>query len=160
MQLKPKKRENIPYLIEKIKRKNIISGLFKVIGTRFLHADSLQKKLGFPGNKLTKILKLTEPQRKIYTFTLNKYNFLYEEKDREEILCRSILNNIKTYRNWRFLHGLPCRGQRTKTNASTAYHRIRPRTIDNTIKKKNIKAKKNFIKIYKEVSKRPSDRAY
>jgi ribosomal protein S13 len=160
MQLKPKKRENIPYLIEKIKRKNIISGLFKVIGTRFLHANSFNKKLGFPGNKLTKILKLTEPQRKIYTFTLNKYNFLYEEKDREEILCRSILHSIKTYRNWRFMHGLPCRGQRTKTNASTAHYRIRPRITNNIIKKQNSKANKKFLKIYKEVSKRPSDRAY
>jgi ribosomal protein S13 len=160
MQLKPKKRENIPYLIEKIKKKNIISGLTRVIGTRFLHGSGLCKKLGFPEHKSEKILNLTEPQRKIYDFTLNKYNFLYEEKDREEVLCRGLLNSINCYRDWRFMHGLPCRGQRTKTNASTAQTRIRPKNTPDIIKKENLKSKKKFMKKFNEISKRPSDRAY
>jgi len=52
-------------------------------------------------------------------------NFIYIGKDREEVNKRTALMNIKSYRHWRFRNGLPCRGQRTKTNASTAHYRIR-----------------------------------
>jgi len=64
MQIKPKKRENIPYLIEKIQKKNIISGLTRVIGTRFLHQTDLTRLLGFAINKSSKINKLTAAQKK------------------------------------------------------------------------------------------------
>jgi len=143
MQIKPKKRENIPYLIEKNQKKNIISGLTRVIGTRFLHQTDLKRLLGFPANKSVKINKLTETQKKNYVYTLNKYNFLYEDKDREEVDSRLALITIKPYRQWRYIHGLPCRGQRTKTNASTAHHRIhlRAKNIITTPLKKSITKK-------------------
>jgi len=153
MQIKQKKRENIPYLIEKIQRKNIITGLTRVIGTRFLHNKDLNRVLGIPAHKSSKIAKLSSTQKKNYVFNLNKFNFLYEDKDREEIDSRLALITIKSYRQWRYTHGLPCRGQRTKTNASTSYFRTHARITFNQIKKERSKRNKNFNKIAAEVDK-------
>jgi len=113
--------------LKKYRKKNIISGLTRVIGTRFLHQTDLTRLLGISITKSSKISKLSEVQRKNYTYNLNKYNFIYEDKDREEVDSRLALIAIKPYRQWRYKNGLPCRGQRTKTNASTAYHRIHSR---------------------------------
>jgi len=158
MQIKQKKRENIPYLIEKIQRKNIISGLTRVIGTRFFHQKDLNRLLGFPAHKSSKINKLTSIQKKNYVYNLNKYNFFYEDKDREEIDSRLALITIRSYRQWRFNHGLPCRGQRTKTNASTAYYRVNARITQNIIKKQRSKANKSFSNTFKQVSKNTYNR--
>nr|YP_010576314.1 ribosomal protein S13 [Thecamoeba quadrilineata]UZN43851.1 ribosomal protein S13 [Thecamoeba quadrilineata] len=158
MQIKQKKRENIPYLIEKIQRKNIISGLTRVIGTRFLHNKDINRILGIPAHKSTKISKLNSTQKKNYVFNLNKYNFFYEDKDREEIDSRLALITIKSYKQWRYSHGLPCRGQRTKTNASTAYFRTHVRITDNMIKKGRSQANKSFNKTFKEARKNTYNR--
>jgi ribosomal protein S13 len=158
MQIKQKKRENIPYLIEKIQRKNIITGLTRVIGTRFLHNKDINRVLGMPAHKSAKIAKLTSTQKKNYVYNLNKYNFLYEDKDREEIDSRLALMTIKSYRQWRYNHGLPCRGQRTKTNASTAHFRTHARMTVNSIKKERSKSNKSFNKTFKEAKKNTYNR--
>jgi ribosomal protein S13 len=147
--MKEKKRENIPYLLQKIQKKNMITGLTKIIGTRFTHERELYRILGLPANKSRKIKNLTKVQRKNYVFTLNKFNFLYQDKDREEIESRAALSSMNIYRQWRYKHGLPCRGQRTKTNASTAHNRIVGRPTEKQIKKGILKSKKKFEQIYK-----------
>ena len=148
--MKEKKRENIPYLIQKIPHKNMITGLTKVIGTKYTHERELYRILGFPANKSRKIKNLTRVQKKNYVFTLNKYNFLYKDKDREEIESRGALASMNVYRQWRYKHGLPCRGQRTKTNASTAHHRIRGNPTEKQINKGILKSKKKFQQILKK----------
>lgn len=154
-QLKPKKRENIPYLIEKIEKKNIITGLIRVIGTRFLHNKDINKSLGIPEHKSSRIKNLSYTQKKNYVYNLNQYNFLYEYKDAEEIDSRSTLLNMKPmpYKQWRYAHGLPCRGQRTKTNASTAYYRTHSRVTYNKIKKDLSKSNKKFNILSEKIAK-------
>jgi len=149
----PKKRENIPYLISKLGKKNIITGLTRVIGTRYLHTKDIHRFLGIPEHKSSKIDKLTQTQRKNYIHNLNQYNFIYEDKDREEVDSRLALLNVKPYKQWRFDHGLPCRGQRTKTNASTAHFRVNARVTPNKIKKERSKANKKFNTLYNQIAK-------
>lgn len=152
-ELKPKKRENIPYLIEKIEKKNILTGLTRIIGTKFLHKKDINKFLGIPEHKSSKIKNLNPTQRKNYIHNLNQYNFIYEDKDREEIESRMALMSIKAYRQWRYSRGLPCRGQRTKTNASTAYFRRHARITANSIKKARSNANKRFTQRLNTISK-------
>lgn len=154
MQIKEKKRENIPYLIEKNQKKNIITVLTKVIGTRFTHALQINRILGLPLKKSEKVQQLTKVQKKHYVYALNSLNFTYQDKDREEVTSRAALITIKSYRHWRFKNGLPCRGQRTKTNASTAFHRKRGGPTAKEKTKLFMKNKKKFDKAYKKTKKR------
>ena len=124
---KPKKRENITYLIEnkQNKKEPITTILRKIVGCGLAPAKYFPKLLGIPYNKTKKILTLNPDQTRMYTDLLNKYNFDFEAKDEAEIQNRLRLDRIKPLRQWRYLNRLPCRGQRTKTNAQTAKSRFK-----------------------------------
>jgi ribosomal protein S13 len=124
---KPKKRENITYLIEnkQNQKEPITTILRKIVGCGLAPAKYFPKLLGIPYNKTKKILTLNSDQSRMYTDLLNKYNFDFEAKDEAEIQNRLRLDRIKPLRQWRYLNRLPCRGQRTKTNAQTAKSRFK-----------------------------------
>jgi small subunit ribosomal protein S13 len=142
---KPKKRENIVYLIDKKENKKepIITILKKIVGCGLAPAKYFPKLLGIPYNKTRKIHTLNADQTRMYTDLLQKYNFDFEAKDESEIQNRLRLDRIKPLRQWRYLNRLPCRGQRTKTNAQTAKSRFKvkhePRTgIADKLRKSDI----------------------
>ena len=124
---KPKKRENIAYLLEnkKNKKQPITTILRKIVGCGLAPAKYFPKLLGIPYNKTKKIYTLDHDQARMYTDVLQKYNFEFEAKDEAEIQNRLRLDRIKPLRQWRYINRLPCRGQRTKTNAQTAKSRFK-----------------------------------
>lgn len=127
---KPKKRENILYLVgEKNKLEPITTVLKKIVGCGLTPAKFLPKLLGLPFHKTRKIYTLDPDQSRVYINLLNKYNFEFEIKDEAEIQNRLRLDRIKPLRQWRYLNRLPCRGQRTKTNAKTAKSRFKVKHV-------------------------------
>lgn len=122
---KPKKRENILYLLEKNKKEPITYILKRVVGCGLTPAKYFPKLLGIPFHKTKKVEKLNPDQGRMFTDLLQEYNFEFEAKDELEIQNRLRLDRIKPLRQWRYLHRLPCRGQRTKTNAQTSKSRFK-----------------------------------
>ena len=149
---KPKKRENIVYLIEKKENKKeaIITILRKIVGCGLAPSMYFPKLLGIPYNKTRKINTLSPDQLRMYTDLLQKYNFDFEAKDESEIQNRLRLDRIKPLRQWRYLNRLPCRGQRTKTNAQTAKSRFK--VTHQPITGIADKLRKSDIKNYKRIN--------
>lgn len=148
---KPKRRENIVFLIDKKenKKETITTILKRVVGCGLAPVKFLPKLLGIPYNKTHKINSLNPDQKRMYTDLLQKYNFDFEAKDESEIQNRLRLDRIKPLRQWRYLNRLPCRGQRTKTNAQTAKSRFKvthvPRTgIADKLRKSDIQNNKRI----------------
>lgn len=148
---KPKKRENILYLVgDRNKQEPIITILKKIVGCGLTPTKYLSKLLGIPFHKTRKIQTLDPDQSRVYINLLNKYNFEFEAKDEAEIQNRLRLDRIKPLRQWRYLNRLPCRGQRTKTNAKTAKKRFMIKHIP--VQDVSDKARKTDIKNYKKIN--------
>lgn len=123
---KPKIRANVLTLVgSKNKKEPTVTVLKRIVGCGMTPTKYLPKLFGIPFHQTRKIGVLDPDQLRIYTNLLNKYNFEFEAKDEAEILNRLRLDRIKPLRQWRYLHRLPCRGQRTKTNAKTAKSRFK-----------------------------------
>ena len=104
---------------EILNSQSILFSLQKIYGLGNYQTKLICKKLGFTNNlktsKLTneqivKLIKLIENTNLKITTDLKKYHIMTLKK----------LVNIKSYRGLRRLRGLPVRGQRTHTNASTS----------------------------------------
>jgi len=147
---KPKKRENILYLLEKNKKEPITYILKRVVGCGLTPAKYFPKLLGIPFHKTKKVGTLNPDQARMYTDVLQKYNFDFEAKDEAEIQNRLRLDRIKPLRQWRYLNRLPCRGQRTKTNAQTSKARFKVKHIP--VRDVADKLRKTDIQNYKRIN--------
>lgn len=149
--LKPKKRENILVLIaERNKQEPTITILKKIVGCGMTPTKFLPKVFGIPFHQTRKIGKLEPDQLRIYTNLLKTYNFDFEIKDEVEIQNRLRLDQIKSLKQWRYIHRLPCRGQRTKTNAKTAKQRFKVKHI--AMRNVSDKLRKSDIRNYKKIN--------
>lgn len=148
---KPKKRENILYLVgPRNKQEPINTILKKIVGCGLAPTKYLPKLLGIPFHQTRKIETLDPDQSRVYINLLNKYNFEFEIKDEAEIQNRLRLDRIKPLRQWRYLNRLPCRGQRTKTNAQTAKSRFKVKFIP--VRDVSDKLRKIDITNYKKIN--------
>ncbi len=100
--------------------KSIYLSLTKVFGIGKFHSSLICKKIGLShncklseltSNQIVKILKLIENSNLVINSNLKKHKIMLIKK----------LIQIKTYKGIRRLRGLPVRGQRTHTNAKTAF---------------------------------------
>ena len=148
---KPKIRQNILTLVgTRNYREPTVTILKKIVGCGMTPTKHLPKLFGIPFHQTRKIGVLDTDQLRIYTHLLNKYNFEFEAKDEAEISNRLRLDRIKPLRQWRYLHRLPCRGQRTKTNAKTAKSRFKVKHVP--VRYVADKLRKNDITNYKKIN--------
>lgn len=100
--------------------KSIYFSLTKIFGIGKFRSFLICKKIGFlPNYKLSKLTSkhIIELQKLIEILKIKINNTL---KKYEIMLIKKRIQ-IKTYKGIRKLQGLPIRGQRTRTNANTAF---------------------------------------
>ena len=101
------------------KNKPIFFALTKIYGININTSISICKKLGFSKN--LKIKNLTDKQLKNITSFVNnlELNINNDLKKLQTVKIKNLIS-IKSYRGLRRLKKFPVRGQRTRSNASTA----------------------------------------
>ena len=101
------------------KNKSIFFALTKIYGINLNTSIIICKKLGFSKN--LKIKNLTDKQEKKIIFITNRLNININNKLKKlkTIQVKNLIS-MKSYRGLRRLKRFPVRGQRTRSNASTA----------------------------------------
>lgn len=100
------------------KQKRVDVALTYLYGVGRYNARLLLKEAGIPLEKRTK--DLTDDEVARITNCIQKSNYKVEGDLRRDIAANvKRLMEIGSYRGMRHKKGLPCRGQRTKTNART-----------------------------------------
>lgn len=98
--------------------KDIVIGLTSIYGIGRSLATTLCKIVGV--NPSTKARDLSEDEVEAFRKTVTSGEYLIEGDLRREIATNiKRLKDIACYRGMRHRRGLPCRGQRTRTNART-----------------------------------------
>jgi small subunit ribosomal protein S13 len=95
--------------------RTLFSVLRKFKGIGLYRIKQILIKSGFCVHSLKKRLKHLHPTYKDKFFQL-----ITDELSQVHLMTTRPLFPVKTYKTFRHLYGLPLRGQRTKTNASTA----------------------------------------
>lgn len=105
---------------ELLEDKSIYFSLTKVFGIGQFQSFLLCKKLGLSHN--CKLRNLTSDQViKLIKFIENSNLLINSHLKKSKIMVTQNLVQIKAYRGIRKIRGLPVRGQRTHTNAKTAF---------------------------------------
>ncbi|MBI5623697.1 MAG: 30S ribosomal protein S13 [Elusimicrobia bacterium] len=109
------------------KNKRIDVALTYIYGVGHAKAAEVLKRLNGAVDPVTRVKDLTESQVGLINNMLAK-EFKVEGELRREVLSNiQRLQETQSYRGFRHRRNLPCRGQRTKTNART--RRGRRRTV-------------------------------
>ena len=107
------------------RNKSIYFSLTKIFGIGKSQSFLVCKKVGFSPN--CKLSKLTPKQAtKLHKFIETLKIKINNTLTRYEIMLFKKQIQIKAYKGMRKLQGLPIRGQRTRTNANTAFKRRQP----------------------------------
>lgn len=105
------------------REKRVVIALTYVYGIGISTAKKIVEKIGIDINK--KVLHLNENEEKLIIKEVS--DLIVESQLREiEKNNKKRIKDINCYRGMRHRMGLPCRGQRTKTNARTLKGRGRP----------------------------------
>lgn len=88
-----------------------IYGIGKVLSKKICNQLNLNENIKFNQLNNAQIEKISQLINENFTFGTELKQILYKQKIR--------LVKISSYRGFRFKQGLPCRGQRTHTNAKT-----------------------------------------
>lgn len=104
-------------------------GLTAIYGIGRSRARLILEKCGIPNSK--KVKDLTDAELELIRDAVSKFT-VEGDLRREVQLSIKRLIDLGTYRGMRHRRGLPCRGQRTRTNART---RKGPRKVGVTLKK-------------------------
>ncbi len=115
-------------------KKHIIIGLTAIYGVGHSRAKKICELAGV--DPTAKGSDLTEDLIEKIRLAINDSNYSVEGDLRREVLgsIKSLMAT-KSYRGLRHLRGLPCRGQRTKTNAKTVRRRRSSKMIRDDRKK-------------------------
>ena len=89
-----------------------IYGIGKILSKKICNQLNLNENIKFNQLNNAQIEKISQLINENFIFGTELKQILYKQKIR--------LVKISSYRGFRFKQGLPCRGQRTHTNAKTA----------------------------------------
>jgi len=105
---------------ELLENKPIFSSLSRIFGIGNSQSFSICKKLGLSNNCKLSTLK-PDQIVKLVKFIENSNLPINSSLKKSKIMLAKNLVQIKAYKGIRRLRGLPIRGQRTHTNAKTAF---------------------------------------
>jgi small subunit ribosomal protein S13 len=105
---------------ELLENKPIFFSLTRIFGIGHLQSFTICKKLGLSSNCKLSTLK-PDQIVKLIKFIENSNLLINSSLKKSKIMLAKNLVQIKAYKGIRRLRGLPIRGQRTHTNAKTAY---------------------------------------
>jgi small subunit ribosomal protein S13 len=105
---------------ELLENKPTFFSLTKIFGIGLFQSFLICKKLGLSSNCKLSTLK-PDQIVKLVKFIENSNLLINSNLRKSKIMLAKNLVQIKAYKGIRRLHGLPIRGQRTHTNAKTAF---------------------------------------